>query len=111
MSNWEVIDDGSWNGVRKSIRSNPHDPDAIEVRHEDVGSRQIIEENKRADTHKIGKDIWHVGRIPGWILHEWYTEEGLDVYSSDPDMRKRVMKKLMDGDWRDLVPGGAKLRL
>jgi hypothetical protein len=111
MSKWEVIDDGAWNGVRKSIRSNPLDPDAVEVKHEDVGSRFIIEENKRAETHKVSKDMWHVGRIPGWVLHKWRVEEGIDIYSPDPDMRKRVLKKLMDGDWRALVPGGSRLSL
>jgi hypothetical protein len=108
---WEVIDDGSWNGLRKSIRSNALDPDAVEVKYEDVSGGAIIEENKRADTHKINKDLWHVGHIPASVGMKWLVEEGVDMWSQDPDMRRRVMRKLMDSDYRHLVPGGARIIL
>jgi hypothetical protein len=109
MSNWEVIDDGSWNGLKKSIRSDAHDPDTIQVKYEDVSNGAIIEENKRADTHKISKDVWHVGSIPASVGLKWFAEEGLDMWSSDPEMRQRVMRKLMDSDYRHLVPGLARI--
>jgi hypothetical protein len=109
MSAWEVIDDGSWNGLKKSIRSNTQDPDAVEVKYEDVSGGAVIEENKRAETHKVDKDLWHVGHIPASVGMKWLVEEGLDMWSQDPDMRQRLMRKLMDSDYRFLVPGGARI--
>jgi hypothetical protein len=111
MSAWEVIDDGSWNGLKKSIRSNTHDPDAVEVKYEDVSGGAIIEENKRAETHKVSSDLWHVGHIPASVGMKWLVEEGLDMWSQDPDMRKRLMRKLMDSDYRHLVPGMNRISL
>jgi hypothetical protein len=108
---WEVIDDGSWNGLKKSIRSNPLDDDAVEVKYEDVSGGAVIEENKRADTHKVGKDLWHVGHIPASVGMKWLVEEGVDIWSPDPEMTQRVMRKLMDSDWRYLVPGMARIQL
>ena len=108
---WEVIDDGSWNGLRKLLRSDPLDSDTVQVKYEDVHGDVIIEENKRAETHKKSKDMWHVGHIPASVGMKWLVEEGIDMWSSDPDMRKAVMRKLMDSDYRHLVPGGARIIL
>lgn len=111
MSAWEVIDDGSWNGLKKSIRSDVHDPDTVQIKYEDVSGGAIIEENKRAETHKVSKDLWHVGHIPASVGMKWLVEEGIDMWSQDPDMRRRVMRKLMDSDYRHLVPGMGKIHL
>lgn len=109
MSAWEVIDDGRWNGLKKSIRSDRHDPDTVQVKYEDVSGGSIVEENKRAGTHKIDKDIWHVGHIPASVGMKWLVEEGIDMWSSDPDMRRRVKQKLMCSDYRHLVPGMSRI--
>ena len=111
MSKWEVIDDGSWNGLKKSIRSMPDDPDGVQVLYEDVSGGAVIEENKRAETHKVDKDFWHVGHIPASVGMKWLVEEGIDMWSQDPDQRKRVMRKLMDSDYRHLVPGMGRIIL
>lgn len=108
---WEVIDDGTWNGLKKSIRSDPLDPDSVQVLYEDVSGGAVIEENKRAETHKVSKDMWHVGHIPASVGMKWLVEEGIDMWSQDPDMRRRVMRKLMDSDYRFLVPGMGRIRL
>ncbi len=109
MSDWEVIDDGSWNGLKKSIRTDASDPDGIQVKYEDVSRGAVIEENKRADTHKVDKDVWHVGHIPASVGMKWLVEEGIDMWSTDPDQRIRVKRKLMDSDYRHLVPGMARI--
>jgi hypothetical protein len=110
-SPWEVVDDGSWNGLRKLLRSSGDDEGTVEVKYEDVSGGAIIEENKRAETHKVDKDMWHVGHIPASVGMKWLVEEGLDMWSADPDMRRRLMRKLMDSDYRHLVPGGARIIL
>lgn len=109
FSPWEVIDDGSWNGLKKSIRSSDADDGTVEVKYEGVGEQEVIERNKRADTHKTSKDMWHVGSIPASVGMKWLVEEGIDMWSGDPDMRKRVMRKLMDSDYRHLVPGMSRI--
>ena len=111
MNGWEVIDDGRWNGLRKLLRSDPTDPDAVEVKYEDVSGGAVIEENKRAETHKVDKDLWHVGHIPASVGMKWFVEDGIDIWSGDPDMKRRVMLRLMDSDWRHLVPGMNRIRL
>lgn len=111
FTNWEVIDDGRFNGLRKLIRSSEEDEGTVQVKYEDVGGSQVIERNKRAETHKTGKDMWHVGSIPASVGMKWLVEEGIDMWSQDPDMRRRVMRKLMDSDYRHLVPGMGRIQL
>lgn len=105
MSAWEVIDNGSWNGLKKSMRSSGDDHGTVEVKYEDVSGGSIIEENKRAETHKVSKDLWHVAHIPASVGLKWLAEDGIDMWSTDPDMRKRVLRRCMDSDYRHLVPG------
>lgn len=107
FSPWEVIDDGSWNGLKKSIRSTDADEGTVEVKYEDVSGGEVIERNKRADTHKIGKDVWHVGSIPASVGMKWLVEEGIDMWN--PEHRPAVMRKLMDSDYRHLVPGMGRI--
>ena len=108
---WEVLDDGSWNGLKKSMRSDPTDPDAVEIKYEDVSGGALVEENKRADTHKVSKDLWHVGHIPASVGLKWLTEEGVDIWSPDPGQKRAVLRKLMDSDYRFLVPGMNRISL
>ena len=107
FSPWEVLDDGSWNGLKKSIRSSGDDEGTVEVKYEGVGDEQIIERNRQADTHKISKDVWHVGSIPASVGMKWLVEEGIDMWN--PEHRPSVMRKLMDSDYRHLVPGMNKI--
>jgi hypothetical protein len=108
---WEVLDDGRWNGLRKRMRSDASDPDAVEIEYTDVSGGAVIEQNKRAETHKISSDLWHIGHIPASVGMKWLTEEGVDIWSPCPDMKRRVVRKLMDSDYRFLVPGMNKIRL
>jgi hypothetical protein len=109
FSPWEVVDDGSWNGLKKSIRSTDADEGTVEVKYEDVSGGAVIEENKRATTHKIDKDLWHVGHIPASLGLKWLVEEGVDMWN--PEHRPAVMRKLMDSDYRYLVPGMSRISL
>jgi hypothetical protein len=111
VSAWEVIDDGKWNGLRKLLRSDPNDPDTVQVMYEDVSGGAVVEENKRAETHKVDKDLWHVGHIPASVGMKWIVDEGIDMWSGDPDMKRRVLRKLMDSDYRHLVPGMGRIQL
>lgn len=107
MSDWELLDDGSWNGVRKWIRGTEEDHGSVQVRYEGVGEQQIIEENKRADGPDKRSDMWHVGHIPASLGLKWLVEEGVDMWN--PHHIDAVKCKLMDSDYRHLVPGMARI--
>lgn len=102
---WELLDDGSWNGVRKWIRGN--EDDSVDVRYEGVGEQQVIEENKRAEGPDKRSDMWHVGHIPASLGLKWLVEEGVDMWN--PHHMDAVKRKLMDSDYRHLVPGMARI--
>ena len=110
MLAWQMIDDGAWNGVRKFIRASDEDEGTVQVRYEGHDS-EIIEQNKRADAPDKRSEMWHVGHVPASLGLKWLAEEGIDIWSGDPDMQKRVIKKLMCTDYRHLVPGLARIRL
>lgn len=103
MSDWELLDDGSWNGLRKWMRTTDDDEGTVSIKYEDVGSDQIIERNKAAEGPNKRSDMWHVGSIPASVGMKWLVEEGIDVWN--PEHRPAVMRKLMDSDYRHLVPG------
>lgn len=100
---WEVIDDGSWNGLRKSIRSFDDDEGTVEVKYEDISAGSIIEENKRSEGVNKRSELWHVGHIPASVGMKWLVEDGIDMWN--PDHMDAVTRKLMDSDYRHLVPG------
>lgn len=100
---WEVIDDGSWNGLRKSIRSFDDDEGTVEVKYEDISAGSIIEENKRSEGVNKRSELWHVGHNPASVGMKWLVEEGIDMWN--PDHMDAVTRKLMDSDYRHLVPG------
>lgn len=108
-TDWEVIDDGSFNGLKKSIRGTEEDHGSVEVKYEDVSRGALVEQNKRADTHKVDKEMWHVGHIPASVGLKWLIEEQIDIWDPNEEMQKRVTRKLMDSDYRHLVPGMSKI--
>lgn len=109
MSHWELVDDGRFNGLAKWLRATDDDEGTVEVRYEDVSGGQIIEENKAADTLNKRGDMWHVGHVPASVGLKWLAEEGIDMWN--PEHWDAVKRKLMDSDYRHLVPGMNRLIL
>ena len=79
----------------------------MDVRYEGVGEQQIIEENKRAEAFDRRSDMWHVGHIPASVGLKWMVEDGFDMWN--PANIDAVKRKLMDSDYRHLVPGMARV--
>lgn len=102
MTDWELIDDGRFNGVRKWLRATDEDEGTVEVRYEGH-DHSVIEENKRSEGADKRSDMWHVGHVPASVGLKWLTEEGIDMWN--PAHQDAVLKKLMDSDYRHLVPG------
>ena len=108
-NDWHLLDDGSWNGVRKSIRGTADDEGSVQVKYEAVHTDQIIEENKNAAPLDKRSELWHVGHIPASVGLKWLVEEGVDLWN--PHHSAEIKKKLMDSDYRYLVPGQARIML
>lgn len=106
-SDWHLLDDGSWNGVRKWIRGS--DDDSVQVKYEGLDAAPILEQTKQLDAPDKRSEMWHVGRIPASVGLKWLVEEGIDLWN--PHHSDAIKKKLMDSDYRHLVPGHAKIYL
>jgi hypothetical protein len=107
---WEIIDDGRFNGLRKLLRATDDDEGTVEVKYEDVGSsRMAIEKNKASEGYNARGDMWCVGHVPASVGMKWLVEEGIDMWN--PDHQDAVIKKLMDSDYRHLVPGMKRIIL
>lgn len=94
FSDWELIDDGSFNGLRKWIRSSGDDEGTVQVKYEDFGASLILEDNKRAQNESIDKraDMWHAASIPAGVLMEWLTKYGVHPYDPDhAEGRRRLL--------------------
>jgi hypothetical protein len=66
----------------------------------------IIEQNKRranasTDTRFGNEMFHHIAELPNGVVAKW-AKEGYDVFSDDPDMKKKVMRRLHDPEWRFL---------
>jgi hypothetical protein len=107
QSDWEEIDDGSWNGVKKYIRGTDDDHGSVQVRYEGHDAETIIDQNKRDEGFDRKSDMWHVGHIPASVGLKWLVEEGLDLWN--PAHQDGIARKLMDSDYRYLVPGMRKI--
>lgn len=68
---------------------------------------EMIEANKRMANANSGKrygdGLMHeVARIPNLIAFKWLREDGLDIYSNEPNMRRKLFRKLNDPEWKYL---------
>jgi len=45
--------------------------------------------------------LHHFAEIPNGVIELW-AKEGLDVFSNDPAMQKRILRKLHDPEWKYL---------
>ena len=66
----------------------------------------IIESNKRRANasldQRFGNEmLHHFADIPNVVIEQW-MKEGLDVFSQDPSMKKAILRKIHDPEWRYL---------
>lgn len=91
-------------GIDWHMADDPHGPGATLTATQDV--TDILEFNQAQAGHNDGytkdKSIRRAFSIPMMVQYKWLTEEGLDVFSQDPDMQRRLCKKLDDPEWRYL---------
>lgn len=102
QTEWEMLDDGAFNGVRKWIRSSAEDHGTVQIRYEGYDIPLILDRNKddRAASagRRMGDGLERAASIPCSVLYQWLTQDGVWA-PNDPEYTKR---KLNDPDWRYL---------
>lgn len=100
FSNWEMVDDGSFNGLRKWLRSSGDDEGTVQVAYDQVNLKAILDDNKRAqnsgDLNRRG-EFWHAAKIPPIVEIEWRTKYGIDL--ANPDHGQAVRKLLNSNEY------------
>ncbi len=51
---------------------------------------------------KSDKLLRRAASVPWALIHKWKYEEGLDYFSQDPDVQKRIMRRLNSREWYKL---------
>ena len=101
-SDWQLIDDGTFNGVRKYIRATDDDEGTVQVRYEGFDVPLILDRNKREQVEKqnskMGDGLEKVAHVPCSVLYQWLCEDGVWA----PDDMEYMTRKLNDPDWRYL---------
>lgn len=99
-SDWELLDDGSWNGVRKYIRSSDEDEGSVQVKYEAHGIDALLDGNKAAQNEDFDRssEVWHAAHIPAYIMYEWLTKYGVNFYN--PAHADGVKRLLNDSEYR-----------
>ena len=100
MNDWQLIDDGSFNGVKKYIRAD--DEDNVQVRYEGH-DHSIVDANKRAQVDSLNTrmgDMEKVASIPVSVMYEWLTKFGVNAWN--PAHQDAVIKLLNSSDYRYL---------
>lgn len=101
-SDWEMIDDGAWNGVQKFIRATDDDYGTVQVKSVGLDAIPILESNKRAqnEAHDKRGEMWHAAKIPASVLLEWRIKYGIEI--TNPNHAEGVKRLLNSSDYRHL---------
>lgn len=97
---WQLIDDGSFNGMRKYIRSSDENEGTVQVRYEQ-DTTALLDQNKRMQAATAGTrmgDVEKVASIPAYIIYEWITKHGVNLYN--PNHQDGVRRLLNSSDYR-----------
>jgi hypothetical protein len=100
VNDWELVDDGSWNGLRKWMRSTDDDHGTVQVAYDQVNLKAALDANKHAQNHEQidrKSEMWHVGSIPPIVILKWRTEHGIDIFN--PNHAAGVKRLLNSSEW------------
>lgn len=102
MSNWELVDDGSFNGLRKWMRSTDEDEGTVQVAYDQINLKQFLDDNKRAQSEGFDRksEFWHAAKIPPIIEIEWRTKYGIDL--TNPNHAEGVRRLLNSSEYSHL---------
>lgn len=102
MSKWELVDDGSFNGLRKWMRSTDEDEGTVQVAYDQINLKQFLDDNKRAQSEGFDRksEFWHAAKIPPIIEIEWRTKYGIDL--TNPNHAEGVRRLLNSSEYSHL---------
>ena len=98
-SDWELIDDGSFNGVKKYIRAYDENEGTVEVKYTSDVEAQL-NRNKALQNEDFDRksEFWHVAHIPVGVMYEWLTKHGVNFWN--PAHADGVKQLLNDSEYR-----------
>lgn len=100
FSKWEMVDDGSFNGLRKWLRSSDEDEGTVQVAYDQINLQNVLDANKRAQNHQALNrrgDMWHAATIPPIVELEWRTKYGINL--ADPNHSEGVRRLLNSNEY------------
>lgn len=104
MVEWELIDDGSFNGVQKYLRGL--EDGSVDVKHvfDPSVTKAIIEQNKAAANHGTKRfgELEKVAHIPPEVMYKWWDQYRINSWSPSEDDKKRINRLLDSNEWRYL---------
>lgn len=103
FSDWEMLDNGSFNGLRKWIRSSGDDEGTVQVAYDQINLADTLDDNKWAQNHApVNKrgDMWHAATIPPIVEIEWLTKYGVRL--NDPNHTQAVKRLLNSSEYSHL---------
>lgn len=100
VNDWQLIDDGSWNGLRKWIRGN--EDDSVQVAYGQANLKEYLDDNKRAQNESFDRksEMWHAASIPPIVIMEWLTKHGVRAW--DPNHAEGVKRLLNSSEYAHL---------
>ena len=52
--------------------------------------KAVLDQNARLAGHGMGKEMRLAGSIPFYVIEMWKKDYGVDIYSDDPEQRKKA---------------------
>jgi len=98
-SEWELIDNGDFNGLQKWIRASDEDHGTVQVAYHQKNLAEILDDNKRAQNDGFNRkgDLWHAATIPPIVEIEWLTKYGVRL--KDPNHAGAVKRLLNSSEY------------
>jgi len=103
MTEWELVDDGSFNGLRKWMRASDDDHGTVQVAYDQINLQAFLDDNKRAqNSGELDRkgEFWHAAKIPPIIEIEWRTKYGIDL--TNPNHAQGVKRLLNSSEYAHL---------
>lgn len=100
VNDWQLIDDGSWNGLRKWVRGN--EDDSVDVAYDQLNLKEYLDDNKRAQNESFDRksEMWHAASVPPIVIMEWLTKHGVRAW--DPNHADGVKRLLNSSEYAHL---------
>lgn len=97
-----MVDDGSFNGLRKWMRVLEEDEGTAQVAYQQINLQQTLDANRRADAEGFDRrsEMWHAATIPPIVEIEWLTKYGIRMH--DPNHAAGVKRLLNSSEYSHL---------